>query len=153
MFDKRNAQVEILREMFNTKRRPTLLDIGGKIGVTTNGYYAYIFDESELFIDTRKLRKTDFAQAVGEFTPERQLRLSKVTYEANPYLTERVLVAADGTQVVVNDAFLRKFSNCVFYGDGALSPVFCVNGVGGLCGMVLPLRVTNDFVEKELHQK
>lgn len=151
MFDKRSAQVEILRNMFNAKRRPAWFEIDGKIAITTNGFYAYIFDSDEVFINLAKMQKVDYNMKSDSITPDHKLHLTKVVYERNPGMTQRVFVCQGGERVVVNEDFLRQFKNCEFYGDGALSPVFCTDGLSGLCGVILPIRSPSDLVERELN--
>ena len=144
MFDKKKVQIDMLKAMFDSKTKMRKCDMEDSVIISIDGLTAFILDKSDVMIDLSKI--SDCSQLKDYFNAKNNVSVRDTGLEKRELGRTIVKLHSDENDlsVYVQKPFLDKFNGGVFYGSNKTSPVIVKDGIGNVCGLIMPIR-TSDF--------
>lgn len=144
MFDKKKIQIDMLKAMFDSKTKMRKCDMKDSIIVSIDCTTAFILDKSDVMIDLTKI--SDCPQLKDYLDEKHSVSVRDTGLEKRELGRTIVKLRSDENDlsVYVQKSFLDKFNGGVFFGSNKTSPVIVKDGIGNVCGLIMPIR-TSDF--------
>ena len=144
MFDKKKVQIDMLKAMFNPKTKMRKCDMEDSVIVSIDGTTAFILDKSDVMIDLSRI--SDCPQLKNYLNAEHGVPVRDVGLEKRELGKTIAKLHSDENDlsVYVQKSFLDKFNGGVFFGLSKTSPVIVKDGIGNVCGLIMPI-CTSDF--------